>query len=527
VPAPRLSGMNESAVIVFGVVVLLALVIFVTRRMSRRGPARARTDGGPAPGPTTDELTARASYALVETDDAVRTSEQELGFAIARFGERAAAAFSAALQSARAELSAAFTLRQRLDEIPGDEATTRSYLADISVHCSEANRLLDEHAEAFDRLQDPAARAPLLVAEVDAHAVQQSARVSNSRQVLEKLAAKYTPDGVLAVVTNPDQAADRLEFAADSLAGARKELADGQSGQAAVLLQAAESGTDQATDLLNGVEHSEAELTQAASALPSALREVDAEIAEAAELPAGRLRDERASLVARAQTIAADVRAKQAAGPFDALAALRDVQQADAALDRALASVREEQTRRERAMAVLDQAMLVARSSVTAAEDFIATRRGAVGATARTRQAEAQRRFRQAIGYGQHDPEAALTEAQRADALAQDARSVAEQDVTRFDYGGAAGPDHIDGAGGVGGLGGALLGGILIDSPPGGRRADGSGHGDRSGHGHCTESAPGHSTESASGGEFGRGGIGPSSFGGSGTRGRHTVNGSF
>ncbi|HEY2593172.1 MAG TPA: TPM domain-containing protein, partial [Chloroflexota bacterium] len=474
---------------------------------------------------------AHAARALVATDDAVRTSEQELGFATARFGEHATAPFSATLQSARAELRAAFQLRQLLDDdVSKHDAAARSRLADIRAHCAEASRLLDEQSEAFDQLQDLAARAPQLVAEVDAHVVQQAARVRHSRHVLDHLSAKYTPDALVAVVSDPDQAAQRLEFAADCLARARHELANGQSGTSAVLLQAAESAADQATDLLNGVEHMEAELTQAASALPGALREVDAEIAEATAQPADQTEDGRATLVARAEALAAEVRGQRAAGPFDALAALRDVQQADAMLDHALASARTEQTRRERARAVLDQAMLVARSSVTGSEDFIETRRGGVGATARTRLAEAQRHFQQAIGRALPDPESALTEAQRAGVLARESRAIAEQNVAVFDHAQVAAPrqasseygvarvdgiatvDGIDGIDGIGavdgvargnrvdrvgaGLSGAILGGIVIGSVIDGR-----------------------SPEEGSA----RYGLGPGSFGGVGTRSRHSA----
>jgi hypothetical protein len=524
-PATHPAGINDTAIIVGGiVVVLLALVIFATRRLSRRGGAR--TPAGPARGPTsgppTGELAAQAARALVETDDAVRTSEQELGFATARFGEHVTAPFSATLKSARAELHAAFQLRQLLDDnVSKDEAARRSHLADISAHCAEASRLLDEQSEAFDRLQDLAARAPQLVAEVDAHVVQQAARVSHSRHVLDHLSAKYTADALVAVVSDPDEAAQRLEFAADTLARARRELANEPAGTSAVLLQAAESVADQAADLLNGIEHLEAELTQAASALPGALREVDAEIADVTAELADRPRDGRATLIARAQSVAADVRGKRAAGPLDALAALRDVQQADIALDHALASVRTEQTRRERARAVLDQAMLVARSSVTLAEDFVETRRGGIGATARTRLAEAQRHFQQAIGHALPDPETALTEAQRADILAQQARAVAERDVSVFDHRQSAAPglastvgavatvngiatvDGIDGIDGIArvdrvgaGVSGAILGGIVIGSVVDGR---------------SPEDGPA------------RHGLGPGSFGGVGTRRRHSA----
>ena len=470
-----------------------AVLNSVIRRLSRAAGdvAPAKADQGPPPGPGVAELAAQVAAALVEADDAIRTSEQELGFATAKFGAHATAPFTAALLSARAEQSAAVRIALLLDNgAPEDEAKAQAHARDICAHCAAASRVLDEQSEAFDQLQDLEARAPRLAAEVDAHVAQQTARIARSGRILERLVARYTAGAVAAVMMNPDQAAERLEFAARSLARAGQDLADGQRGRAAVLLQAAEAGADQATDLLDAVEHMEAELTQAASALPGALRELTAEIAEAAALPADRAHDERATVVARAQAVADEIRAQQAAGPVDALAALRDVQQADTALDSTLAVIRAEPARRERATAVLDQAMLVARSSVTAAEDGIRTRRGGVGAAARIRLTEAQRHFRQAISSAQNDPEAALGEAQQADALALAARALAEQDVSRFDYQQVAGSWLVESTGSAGGSGGpvesAVLGGILIVRQQGGERC-----------------------------------IGPASFGGTATRGRH------
>jgi uncharacterized membrane protein YgcG len=495
------SNTGEFAALAAAAAVLIGVALLAARRMSRGGYGGGRPQAaGPPPGPTTDELEAQAARALVDTDDAIKTSDQELGFAVATFGESAAAPFSVALKSARAELAAAFKVRQQLDdEIPEPEPVKRQMLAEISGRCAEANRLLDEQSEAFDRLQDLEARAPEVLAEVTSHATQQAARLEPSRQTLSKLAARYTPGAVAVVASSPEQAAERLEFTHGRLTDARTALAADTSGEAAVFLQAAESAADQAESLLDGIEHLEAELTQASSALPAALREIDVEIAEATALLAGKP-DERAGVISRAQAAAAAVRDQVAAGaPFDALAALRDLEQADAALDHTLASARAERDRQDRARAVLDQAMLVARSSITAAEDFITTRRGGVGATARTRLAEAQRHFQQAIALATDDPESAVNEAQHADALAQDARSLAEQDVDDYHYGQQGTVIHTGGfgAGFGGGFGGAVLGGILIDSLFGGR-----------------------------GGGFG-GGLGPGSFGGIGTRGRHSIGGMF
>jgi hypothetical protein len=496
-PAPAPSNTGEIAALAAAAAALVGLAVLVGWRIS--GRRADRTAAAPAL-PATAELQARTARALIETDDAIKTSDQELGFAVASFGEHAAAPFSAALKSARAELAEAFKLRQQLDdETPEREPVRREKLAEILRRCGEANRLLDEQSAAFDRLQDLEARAPEVLAEVGHHVIQQAARLRTSEQILAKLEARYTPGAVAIVASSPSQAHERLEFARSGLTNAQHALSSDETGQAAVFLQAAGSAADQAESLLNEVEHREAELTQAASALPAALREIDAEIAEATAPLAGRS-DDRAEAVSGAQATASNVRARMRSGaPFDALTALRDLERADAALDRALASSRAERDRQDRAGAVLDQVMLVARSAIKTAEDFITTRRGGVGATARTRLAEAGRHFQQAIASGQDNPEAAVSEAQLADALAQDARALAENDVAQFSDGQQA---RVGESGGRHDLGGAILGGILIDSVPGAGRA-----GPR-------------------GGGFRLGGFGtPGSFGGIDTRRRHSIGG--
>jgi hypothetical protein len=428
------------------------------RSMRADAPREHRTPVGHSAG----ELDAQACDLLVQTDDAVRTSEQELAFTTARLGERASAPFRAALDSAHADLAAAFRLRQLLDE-GGQEAgaARRSQLTEITARCVQVSRVLDDHAEAFDRLQDLPARVPELLAEVDSHVAQQTARVGVSRQALSRLTARYTAQALGTVAANPAEAAERLDFAASVVADAGSELAAGRPATVAAALQAAEAATDQAADLLTAVERTAAGLTQAASALPAALREVGAELADAHALLAGRPGDERAGLAARADEVAAAARAQRTAGAFDALAVLRELQRAGSALGHALASHRAQPERQVRARAVLDQAMLVARTSVRAARDFVAARRGAVGARARTRLAEAHRHFEQAIGLVRDDPEAAVIEAQHADVLALRGSVLAQQDIARFsaDREGSA----------TRAFGGAILGGILIDHDHDGR----------------------------------------------------------
>ena len=86
---------------------------------------------------STDDLAYRGSQALLDVDDAVRRSEQELSAARAHFGDAAVAEFAAALEAARGEMLRGFTLRQQLDDdIPEDEPAKRRMLAEIiAVSC--------------------------------------------------------------------------------------------------------------------------------------------------------------------------------------------------------------------------------------------------------------------------------------------------------------------------------------------------------------------------------------------------------
>ncbi|MEI2270519.1 hypothetical protein OHB93_14510 [Microbacterium sp. No. 7] len=128
--------------------------------------------------------------------------------------------------------------------------------------------------------------------------------------------------------------------------------------------------------------------------------------------------------------------------------------------------MRDAQQRADRARSVLSQTLLQAKAQVSAAEDFISARRGAVGATARTRLAEAGAALVQATQLQQSDPERALDLAHRAAALAGEAMQRAQGDVGSF-----AGGGNTGGGGDFGGmLGGIILGSLLAaadrDAPP-------------------------------------------------------------
>ncbi|MEU1818755.1 TPM domain-containing protein [Streptomyces roseifaciens] len=413
------------------------------RRASRRRRAEQEQPYAPAtatpPGlarlaqPLTPlpELDAEAVRALVETDDAVRTSAEELLFAAAQLGEEAARPFAEAVAYAKEELADAFRLRQALDDAPyEDEDIRRRTLDEICSHCTSANRRLDAESESFDRLRGLRANAAGILARAEADARSLSPRVATAEAALAALAGHCTPAALAAVARHPGEARDRLSFATAALTEARRALAADDTDGAAISLRAGEAALSQARVLTLAALRRAHELTGATGRLPAALAEAEA-------------RAPRGSPQARSLACA---RREVESGRYDPRAVLRHVEETAAALDAG---------HEDRARARAERALRRVRGEVAAARDFVTTHRGAIGCRARTRLAEAERHL--ALARTAADLRTVRSETGHADSLARQARALAEHDVgtygTRYDPG-TPPPARA--------LGGALLGGIVL-----------------------------------------------------------------
>jgi len=219
-----------AAVVVGVIVVLVVVMVLRSRRRRRHGAVVAGP--GEAPPVSLEELRRQANAALVDTDDAVKTSAEEVGFAAAQFGDEQAAPFTAALDGAQADLDQAFKLRKQLDEAQ-DEAAQRELLMRILKHTGAANARLDAEADRFDRLRDLERTAPEVLDRLEAQAGELEARRPEVERVLAELSGVYAASAVAPVVTAPADAAERLEFARQQIAAGRDDVAAGRQGEAA------------------------------------------------------------------------------------------------------------------------------------------------------------------------------------------------------------------------------------------------------------------------------------------------------
>lgn len=449
-------------VVVIVVAALAALVVWALVRRRRRGAGAA---SGKAQVPL-EELERQAGAALVRTDDAISTSAQELGFAKAEFGDAATGEFEQAIAAARASLQQAFALQQKMDdETPDSPEQRRAWYEEILERSRAAEAALAEKAGAFEALRDLAANAPEALARVQQRRAEVGARAAESDARLTQLRAAYRAEALSAVADNPDQARDRLTFADARLAEAQREVAAGDGAAAAVGIRAAEQAVAQAAQLQDAITKLAADLEAAERDGAALVTELEADLAAAAATPDP---DARLAPVIAATRQNLDAAREDLTGAHrDPLSALTLLERANTAIDGALGQVREAQQRADRARSVLSQTLLQARAQISAAEDFITARRGAVGATARTRLAEAGATLVQATQAQDGDPERALALAQRAASLAEEATRRAQSDVGSFAGGGNAG-----GGGDFGGmLGGIIMGSLL--SGGGSRRSSG------------------------------------------------------
>ena len=434
------------------------------RNRRKAAGAPAATDPKEIAGLPTEELERRAATGLVAIDDALKTSEQELGFAQAEFGLEATNEFQQVLAKAKADVAQAFVLRQHLDdETPDPEAQRRQWLGQIITLVDGAADSLDAQTSAFDDLRKLAERAPAVLDETAQRADEIEARIGSSRQALATLAATYPATALASVSANPDQAASLVEHARTAVGDGRTALGKNDRNTAVADARAAQNALGQAVLLLDAVDNAGKDLAEAGPKLDKGIASITQDIADATRLgpiitQAGDLSVDPA--VAEARNAVALAQAAKKGG--DPLAALARLTSAEAALDKVLEPARAVDEANARAAALLRDTLGRVESQVRATNDFISTRRQAVGPDARTRLAEAIRLIGEARQLSGTDPRTALAKAQEAEQHATAASQLAQNDVNGWGQGGGGG----FGGGNQGGpnIGGMILGGILVDS---------------------------------------------------------------
>ena len=462
------------------------------------------------------QLAQQANARLIETDELLRHNGQELGFAEAEFGADAAEPFREALAAARADLQEAFRTRQRLDDgTPEEPAERERMLNEILALCDRARERVESQTEKFRELRDLERRAPEVLAEVQRRVDSVTARIPAVEAAIATLVADASGSS-RAVHGNVTEAQKRIALAARGAVDGRQALERGDRPAAARAAKATQDALEQAVGLLDAVDHEAAVLDEARAGLDAALARARTDLAAAEAAVEGATDDDQADELAEARSKLAAAEEAMAGAPRDVVLAYRLAREAEAAADGVVARVNEGEERlaRERAGAVA--AIRAAELSADRAAEFIAGRHHGVGRRARTALSEADAALERARALADHDPRAAVAEAQRAGQLADAAYSRARADFDQVDDAGYGGTVVIGGqpfpmgrrSGWGQDVGGAIIGGIIGSILSGGGRRGGWGGG-------------------FGGGGFGGGGFGGFGGGGGGFGGGRSFGGGF
>lgn len=462
----------------FLVLIVAAVAFFLSKRKGKGTPASSAT---PVAGePDMKSLETQAGQLLVEVDDALRASEEELGFAEAEFGSGAVDEYRSALATSKQEVAEAFRIQQRVyDAEPEDDATRRSMLIQIVELTQTADARLDEKAESFAALRDVAKRVDEVLAAVSTRVTAVEQGLPAAAATLAELKKTYSSSALGEVADDDTEAAGLVALAREAIAETGEANSKDDKSAAAISARKAEEAVAQAERLLQAVSSAKQALGQARTDLESEVVRLEQAAAAAEAQGSGEI----APLAKVARDAIAQAKSALAAASIDPVVELEKVRGAASQLDTATGAARD-------AAQAASNAIGTARERVASVESYVQTRRAAIGTQARSSLAEASRRLARAEELLASDPAAALAEAQAAQQEAESATRYAQGDVSTADRARTtSAPSSVAGA---------VVGGAIANALRGGGSSRGSSAGaSRSSFGGSGRRSSGGSTSSS------------------------------
>ena len=420
--------MSTSSLLVIAVVIGLFIVIGFGVALSllfrnREGAKSSSATGLPA-------LRTRANVALVHLDESLASADNELGFAIAQFGEQKTAEFALAVEKSRQMATTAFRLRRELDDAFPESITKQREMTLQMIALGEgAQQLLDAQQGSFSILRIEELKAPQSLRALADGITAAETRLPAAETTLARLAAEYRPT----IAAEHEQALaetrEQLASARATVAAAEQQLSPAGVNAVTGDVQKASQSLARANALLDSIDATAKQLDAAAAAVATLVASTRADLTEARterdSAPDADTGEAIVDAIDRLEKVLASVAAQKK--PSDPIQSLDNLNAAITELDTALATARNQSQRLEHARLALAGTLVSARSQLTATKGFIAAGGRHVGSGARARLSEAEREL--ANAEVEADPVAALDAARRAVTNARDADALARYDA--------------------------------------------------------------------------------------------------
>ena len=415
---------SAATAVVATVSVAFALLVMVGFTLVVRRTRKARRASGP------DALSRRAGHLIVRLDDAIADSVDESGYAEAQFGADRKASLDAAIASARALLTSAFAVKQKLDDgIDVSAAERRDANTRIVVLSETALDRLSKERGVLDELRGSERSAVADLGRVRELIAATHPQLESSAQTVSTLEREFAASAIAPIAENVTRASRLLEAAAAQAETAESRIDPAGVNDVSTHVHNAERDVERARHLVDAV-------TALAERLRQASGRLDAVISAAqTEIDTARLARDAGSGGTAGEAIGnaiGDVERVLRALPVnlrDPNVSISRIEASLDSLDTALAAARSHQQRLNHARDALIGALLTARSQIDVTRAYIAGSRGGAGADARTRLAEAERLLE--LASAESDPLIALDTARSSATYSRDADALARYDVGR------------------------------------------------------------------------------------------------
>ncbi|GAA1136637.1 hypothetical protein [Nesterenkonia lutea] len=389
-----------------------------------------------------EELRREAGSLLIAADNAVNSSEQEILFASAAYGDEQVAPFQRDVEQAREHLQESFRMQHQVDrEPPESEDEARELLRQVIANCQRVSETLESHRQDFESLRSLELDPRPALGQLRTRIEELSRRRADAQKRLPNLQSTYDDGALTSFTEGLGHAAHSLEAATAAADTAEAALEAAEPSEAVLAIHTGEESAGEAGKHIDSLEETQLRLRSAEQNLGIGLDQTEQDIAQArATMEAGQSRD-LAGPIAAAQAAVTQVRrALDSTEKINPLELLNSLEVAHRELDEPLNAVRDQQARNRRAREVLQTEILTARHQVQSSRDYLRARRS--GATSRTRMAEAERSLAEAEAVGEDQPAKALELATQAKTLAVQAAQIARQESAE---------DALSGGGGYGG----------------------------------------------------------------------------
>lgn len=411
------------------ILIVVALVVggYLLLKRARKGSSSgdiAGTDPAAQAAVPTEALITDANARLLNVDDAIQASVQEMGFAEAEFGAELVAPYKQSIEEAKKLVGDAYRIQQKLnDAYPEDEATRRTMAEEMTSLVDEADALLEAKADDFRSFRDLLGRLPEAIEGLQQRITAVAAALPGGVELLADIKNRY-PETDLGDVHDDDvEATDLLAFARTMLSDGEKAVAAGEREEAAMAIRAGEDAILQAQRHLDAISEKSRALTE----LDERIKSEVADIESTAIALQSSTDDGARTAAAQALSLVAGVRKALGSShdPDDLIGRLQGIA---GSLSKITESVEKDRLARKQFELEYERTA----EAIVAAERYISTRRGAVRTQARTSLVTAHDMLNSAARMADSNPEGATRELKRARDHAKRAQSLAQQDVQGF-----------------------------------------------------------------------------------------------